>query len=49
MILDENFEFPSPNDADEIGIVAFGGDLHPIGSLKHTKKGFFLGLSLMKV
>ena len=36
MILDESFEFPSPNDADEIGIVAFGGDLHPIGYLKLT-------------
>ena len=41
MILDESFEFPSPNDADEIGIVAFGGDLHPDRIYKAYKVGIF--------
>ena len=37
VILDESFEFPSPNDTDEIGIVAFGGDFIPTGYIKLTK------------
>ena len=41
MILGESFEFPSPNDADEIGIVAFGGDLHPDRIFKAYKEGIF--------
>lgn len=41
MILGESFEFPSPNDADEIGIVAFGGDLQPDRIFKAYKEGIF--------
>jgi len=39
--LDYKHEFPHPNEADEDGIVAFGGDLNPTRLYKAYREGIF--------
>ena len=39
--LGKDYFFPNPNNADENGIVAFGGDLNPLRIIEAYKKGIF--------
>ena len=39
--LGKDYFFPNPNNADENGIVAFGGDLNPLRVIEAYKKGIF--------
>lgn len=40
-LLDLNYQFPDPNIANEDGIVAWGGDLHPKRLINAYKNGIF--------
>ncbi|MDQ7043195.1 MAG: leucyl/phenylalanyl-tRNA--protein transferase [Sulfurimonas sp.] len=40
-LYNDTFEFPHPNSANEDGIVAWGGDLHPSRLLNAYKNGIF--------
>ena len=39
--LGKDYFFPNPNNADENGIVAYGGDLNPLRIIEAYKKRYF--------
>ena len=45
--LGDDYVFPSPRSANQFGVVAYGGDLHPDRIIEAYKNGIFLGLNLM--
>lgn len=40
-LFEDSYEFPDPNSANEDGIVAWGGDLHPSRLIKAYQTGIF--------